>query len=1663
MDNAGSVRYVITADNDAFLDQLVAAGKALTNFANNISDVDSQLDKFAGSSSTSSFTDSLSASVKQLGQFTSSLAKVGWNAFTTAAGTASATLMKFASGAVTDTQFLENTQIQMQGLTHSIEDGNRAMAYATQYFKNNPFNRFDVTDATKQLIQYGAALDDIPTLLDKMGKVSLSTGVEINTLSRIYQSAMSNGRISTGDINMLAERGIPIWKALGDVTGKTNAQIREDLQKGKLAIEDFQKAFDLLVDDNAMEQFNNTFSRQVDRFKGRLSNMRAAIAGYTMDMESGLVVDPNGLYRAVTEVLKVFANTFDYGVGKDFLESLTKLGNGLAWIIDKLMGFYEITIKTADGTEKVVKMSKTLDTFFSGLGKVIDTLTNNMELMLPVGIAALSMFGGLLSRVPIFGQVLQPVTTAVKGLTSAFSGLNPVLQIIVGVLGAGVFKAIQDGKLSEPLQRIWTSIKRIGEALAPVVKHLYEVAQQIGERVVVSGIEAIASILEVLANVLTSIPTETLTKIVEGILGFMAIRKVQEPLGNFITTLSQVKSVVTSFFHGGLEGSSILGQFKKVFGKDSELTEATQTISKTQTLANSTTEAASKLGKAANSTSQLREHLKNIALIAVDIAALGLAIGIASRAMPDDLLLTAEKFGLMVGAVIVMGALAKAAEKVKVSNKAIFTIVELAGDIAALGVALGLADRMIVSDFNTLTLKMAAMGIAIVGMGVLAKIAEQVKFNASGILIIAGLALDIAAVGAALGVADRMIQSDFGTLMTKLGAMGIAIAEMGVLAAAIGAVVDTGIGAIILGSGLVMILALAGALATIATALGIVDAKIPVDTTPIKKKIEGIYECIKVMVDNTWVNPFKSFFKSLDVSNLASVASFYVSIANDLNEISRITLNKAKIKTNVETITDCLRIISNDRGDTSVVQMFKTTVSQFLGAVDVDTLSKVVNTYYGIAETLNQLQNIYLNKAKISQTMMFIADTVHFLGSTTEGSVALALQKTATDFLASVDIDSIKKIVDIYKSIAETLSQIEEITLDKSAISKNVMFIAETIEFVTRTDEGSVFAHLKKALNDDTLRNSVESAKQIIDTYKEIGKSLNSLTWIKFEDSDMKNIATNINNYQKILAQVLSQNGDGGLAGLIRKLAYGGSITPEDVEKVRDILYKFIQLSDVISVFKSTSSNLKIDDDRIKHINEFIEKVANIRPITTIEYKVETILGAKSIFEALTEVSKEAEQLQDIGGEASETFQKLYHIRDFIAQVGMVWEAPDIDNKEYVIHMSQSILNAMSEMAVTATNLTDVNQETQDKVIRIRDLVAQIGMVWQADDIENKELVVNTSKSILETMKSFAEVANTIPAIEEGREEIISTIKTSIAKMVEIPSDDIQDRLTTVQSARAIIDELVGISQSMSGFVDVSESGGILKSLVELIKTEITGLVTSLTEFNGEFYQIGQNLAMNIVGGFNDYQLPTALFDKVTSAAIALEPFNGEFYTIGNNLAMNVSGGFADWRLPEEFKNIFNQTVAAMGIFNFDFYEIGNTLGRNLSQGFANGIDSEVYRVNKAIGNISDAAVNRLRQLLGIASPSKVMFELGAFVGEGLVEGLMSTEEMLSDVMETMAEDIENPLEEITSQALNLAGITGNGGVYSTRSSQLTMNNNIYTEFDIDQMGRDIMWNMERY
>lgn len=83
------------------------------------------------------------------------------------------------------------------------------------------------------------------------------------------------------------------------------------------------------------------------------------------------------------------------------------------------------------------------------------------------------------------------------------------------------------------------------------------------------------------------------------------------------------------------------------------------------------------------------------------------------------------------------------------------------------------------------------------------------------------------------------------------------------------------------------------------------------------------------------------------------------------------------------------------------------------------------------------------------------------------------------------------------------------------------------------------------------------------------------------------------------------------------------------------------------------------------------------------------------------------------------------------------------------------------------------------------------------------------------------------------------------------------------------------------------------------------------------------------------------------------------------------------------------------------------TLGRQIMEGLAAGIQNAGQAVMNAIGGVIDGAIGWAKDLLGIASPSKVFKAIGEFVGQGFAKGIRGTISQVTKAADDMIKKLK--------------------------------------------------------
>lgn len=351
-----------------------------------------------------------------------------------------------------------------------------------------------------------------------------------------------------------------------------------------------------------------------------------------------------------------------------------------------------------------------------------------------------------------------------------------------------------------------------------------------------------------------------------------------------------------------------------------------------------------------------------------------------------------------------------------------------------------------IGDLGNLQPKMLAIAEAVSGMGLIAAAIgfineKKPDMLISGLAIVALISADVWLVAKALQKVEK-IDSDFGSIQSKIGQIALCTTEMGVLALAVGAFMSTGIGAVTLISGLITLVSIAGTLVLVAKAVSYLG-NLEIDKETIKNNIEAISDTIGaitlISLDQNLIAQIATLVKQ--IIDLAIITTL-LTVGFELQALQNIELDQEKVETNIKTIQKCLSHLSNIGEDTSFTDLIEK-VHEFLSnLIDIGIIAEFIV----IAHQLEGLQDVSLDEDKISGNIKIIKNLI---ASVSSGSLVDLIKNF---WSGSIKTGALAPALAIFKeliSIGHSLEEIQGLEIVEKSLTEKINIIKNAINSIS--------------------------------------------------------------------------------------------------------------------------------------------------------------------------------------------------------------------------------------------------------------------------------------------------------------------------------------------------------------------------------------------------------------------------------------------------------------------------------------------------------------------------------------------------------------------------------------------------------------------------------------
>ena len=239
-------------------------------------------------------------------------------------------------GGLTRALGIEDARAQLSGLGHDTSSVEGIMKNALASVEGTAFGLDAAATTAAGAVAAGIKPgEQLEQTLTTVANVAAGAKAPMEDIGSIFNTVAAVGKAYTGDINMIAQRGIPIWQSLSSQLGKSQEEVQKMASEGKIDFATFEKA--------ARDAAGGVAASMGETTRGTFQNMMAAVNRLGATFVTGMLplakttfVGITGLVDAVNAKIGPFVEAFFERFGGSAQAGIQSFFDGL---IDRVESF----------------------------------------------------------------------------------------------------------------------------------------------------------------------------------------------------------------------------------------------------------------------------------------------------------------------------------------------------------------------------------------------------------------------------------------------------------------------------------------------------------------------------------------------------------------------------------------------------------------------------------------------------------------------------------------------------------------------------------------------------------------------------------------------------------------------------------------------------------------------------------------------------------------------------------------------------------------------------------------------------------------------------------------------------------------------------------------------------------------------------------------------------------------------------------------------------------------------------------------------------------------------------------------------------------------------------------------------------------------------------
>lgn len=335
---------------------------------------------------------------------------------------------------------IDTARAKLGALGHDAESVEMIMNNALDSVKGTSFGMDEAATAAASAVAAGIQPGkELTKYLGTMGDAAAIAGADFNEMAGIFNKVQTSQRAYTGDLNMLADRGIPIYQWLAEEAGVAEDAVYDMASNGEISAEMFRKSIEKNIGGAAKEIGEKSFAAAIKNVGADIGRIGANF------------LDAGGEGKGFFSVLKPLI--------KEFREYLSTLEDSAT----------ELGVKFGEGFMKVIDTIRELKSAYDSLDPAIQSFIKIGTVFGSIFLVALGPIMKLIGFIPAISSGLGIIAGIFGTTTGVLVKIIAISAGVVGVIIAIGAALIYAYKKSETFREI---VNKAFEAIKEVVMNV---------------------------------------------------------------------------------------------------------------------------------------------------------------------------------------------------------------------------------------------------------------------------------------------------------------------------------------------------------------------------------------------------------------------------------------------------------------------------------------------------------------------------------------------------------------------------------------------------------------------------------------------------------------------------------------------------------------------------------------------------------------------------------------------------------------------------------------------------------------------------------------------------------------------------------------------------------------------------------------------------------------------------------------------------------------------------------------------------------------------------------------------------------------------------------------------------------------------------------------